>query len=76
MSEYEQTIYQLLTEDLRIALVSDDKLSACTRETKCGIMLQSFHFKNKYGMKTFTINIALKNDKNNNFHHHNAVQAC
>ena len=40
-SEDEYTIDKIFTEDVQITLVSDDKISACTEETKCAIMLQS-----------------------------------
>ena len=40
-SKDEYTIDSIFTEDLKITLVSDDKISACTEETNCAIMLQS-----------------------------------
>ena len=39
-SKDEYAIDKIFTEDVKITLVSDDKISACTKETKCAIMLQ------------------------------------
>ena len=57
-SEDEYTIDRIFTEDLQITLVSDDKISACTEETQCAIMLQSTKVNADDDTNSFSLTVA------------------
>ena len=70
-SEDEYTIDKIFTEDLKITLVSDDKISACTEETQCAIMLQSTKVNGDNDTNPFSLTVAHDVEEGcDNMHYH------
>ena len=76
-SEEQFTIENILTENLKITLVSEEKISCCKKETKCAIMMQTTPINSKDDVTPFSINILQETESKDNdkVHYHNMVEA-
>ena len=69
----ECTIEKILTENLKITLVSDKKISTCTRITKCAIMLQCSNTKSEGDTETFVLEMMHSTQSDNEDVHYHSV---
>ena len=73
-SDEQFTIVNILTENLKITLVSEEKISCCKKKTNCAIMVHSTPINSKDDVKTFSLKVLQESEvkDNDEVHYHDA----
>ena len=76
-SDEQFTIENVLTENLKITLVSEEKISSCKKETKCAIMMQTTPINSQDDVTTFSLEVLQESEVKDNeeVHFHDVIEA-
>ncbi|XP_063677539.1 uncharacterized protein LOC134813606 [Bolinopsis microptera] len=78
LSSNEQFPFEnVLTENLKITLVSEEKISSCKKETKCAIMMQTTPINSQDDVTSFSLKVLQEREvkDNDEVHYHDVIEA-
>ena len=76
-SDAEFSFERVLTENLKITLVSEEKISYCKKETNCAIMMQTTPINSKDDVTPFSLKVLQEREvkDNDSVHYHDVIEA-
>ena len=76
-SDEQFTIENILTENLKITLVCEEKISSCKKKTNCAIMMQTIPINSKEDVTTFSLKVLEEREvkDNDKVHFHDVKEA-